>query len=123
MEGQGVVLAEGVEVDRPFDDLADAAIGPTTALRGESGQQLLVALVARGRVEQRFDVSRRGALGAGGLEVHAEGFEDLGHVALISLPGLGTDYSGVDPFPGGEVLGIFGDAGHSAPPLIDVDPM
>src|SRR5262245_43765493 len=49
-EGQCVVLAERVELDRPLDDLAQMAVGLAAALRLEDSEHLGVALVAIGAV-------------------------------------------------------------------------
>ena len=59
-ERQDVVLAQGEERDRPLDDLRQLAVGAAVALGREGGQQLRVAVVAVGRVEQRPDEPARG---------------------------------------------------------------
>ena len=51
-ERQGMVLAQGEERDWAFDDLGDLAVRAAPALGREGREQLGVALVARGRVEQ-----------------------------------------------------------------------
>jgi hypothetical protein len=48
-----MVLAERVEGDRSFDDLADEAVLGDATLGRERGQQLRIAVVARGRVVER----------------------------------------------------------------------
>jgi len=79
-ERQRVVLAEGRERDRAFDHEAAAA------LDRERGQQLRVALVAGGRLEQRAQEPLRRVAGTRRVEVHAERLEDLGDVAAKALP-------------------------------------
>src|SRR5689334_10655279 len=46
VERQRVMLAERVELDRAFDDLADRAVGTAVALGRKRGQKLGVTLVA-----------------------------------------------------------------------------
>src|SRR5262245_40875937 len=46
VERQRVVLTEGEERDRPFDDLADPAVRTTAALGGKGGEQLVIYFVA-----------------------------------------------------------------------------
>src|SRR6266540_7331226 len=46
VEGQRVVLAQRVELDRAFDDLANAAVRASVAFGWEGGQELRIALVA-----------------------------------------------------------------------------
>src|SRR2546429_7644565 len=59
VEWQGVVLAEGIELDRPLDDLADSAVGPAMAFGRKRGQQLGVALIAGGGFIERAQVPLR----------------------------------------------------------------
>ena len=73
VEGQGVVLAERVELDRPLDDLADVAVRTAVALRGERCEHLGIALVARGGLEERTQVARRCFARPGSVQVHAQG--------------------------------------------------
>jgi hypothetical protein len=51
-ERQSVVLTEGEERDRSFDDLADPAVRTAVAFGLEGGDQLLVAFVPAGGVEE-----------------------------------------------------------------------
>jgi hypothetical protein len=90
-ERQRVVLAERMEGNRPFDDLARLAIRTTRALGGKGGDQLLVALVAGGGVEHRAQETLGRARGAGSGGRHAQRGEDLAHVALEARPILGGD--------------------------------
>src|SRR4029077_4935495 len=106
VEGQRVALAQREELDGPLDELADAAVRSAVALGREGGKQLGVALVALGGVEKGPQVAGRRRPGAGGVEVHAEGLEDLGGVALEPLPLLGGDGAGTGLLPAGCFLGI-----------------
>ena len=90
-ERQGVVLAEGEEVDRPLDDLAQTAVRAAAALGREGGQEVRVTLVAGRGLEERLEEAFRRAVGAGRAEVHAKRREDLGHVALVALPVFRSD--------------------------------
>src|SRR5215210_8099286 len=72
-----MVLAERMEGDRPFDDLADEAVGITTALSGKRRQQLVVAVVARSRVVERLEESLRGAGRCRAVDSHPKGREDF----------------------------------------------
>ena len=94
VERQRVVLAEAEERDRPLDDLAGE---PSTTLRRlarERGQQLLVAVVAGGRIVQRPEEPRRRLARAGRVEIHAERREDLADVLLEAPPLRGRDVAG-----------------------------
>jgi hypothetical protein len=46
VERQGVVLAQRVERDRPFDDLADKAVLGDATLGGEGGEELGIPVPA-----------------------------------------------------------------------------
>ena len=63
-ERQHVVLAQREERDRAFDDLRHLAVGPAVALGREGREQLRVAVVAVGRVEQGPDEPARRLGGA-----------------------------------------------------------
>ena len=81
-----MVLAEGEERDRTFDDLGDLAVRATQALGRKGGQQLRVALVARGRVEQCPEKATRSRDRARRLEVEPQSGQDLGQIALVPEP-------------------------------------
>ncbi len=51
-ERQSVMLTEGEERDRSFDDLADTAVRPAMAFGLEGSDQLFVALVPARGVEE-----------------------------------------------------------------------
>ncbi len=89
VEGQRVVLAQGVEGDRPFDNLAQSAVEPPVALGREGGEQLRVALIASRGVEQRGKEPARRVAGAGSVQVEPERGEDLPDRALEAAPVLG----------------------------------
>src|SRR5437773_11935089 len=89
MEGERVVLAKRVELDRSFDDLADVAVRPAVALGRKGGEELGVALIAGGRIEQGAQVTLGGVARARGLEVDAQSLEDLSRVAFDRLPLVG----------------------------------
>ena len=61
------------------------AVGVAAALGRERRQQLVVALVAGGRVEDRAQEAL-GRPGTGSVEVHAEGGEDLGPYDARTAP-------------------------------------
>ncbi len=82
---QRVVLAESIEGDRPLDDLPGRR-GRVSRLGRERRHELLVALVAGGRVEQGLEEAPRRLPRAGSVGRHAEGREDLGDVRLVALP-------------------------------------
>jgi hypothetical protein len=81
-EGQRVVLAEGVELDRPLDHLAEAAVRLASAFGRERLDQLAIAVVAGGDVVQGADEPAGGVARRRGVEVHPEGAEDLGRIAF-----------------------------------------
>ena len=85
------MLAEREERDRPLHDLVHVAAEPALALRGEHGEQLGVALVALGRIEERPDEPVRRIARPRRIEAHAERREHLGGVALKALPLLRAD--------------------------------
>ena len=78
-----MVLAQGVEGDRPFEDEPGVRTG---VLGRERGEQLRVAVVARGGVVERAQEAPGRLTRAGRVEVHAEGGEDLAGVPLETLP-------------------------------------
>ena len=80
-EGEGVVLAQREEVDRPFHHLADVAV-VAAALGLEDLEQLGVAVVALRGFEQGADKAPRRIVRGWRVQVHAEGGKDLGHIAL-----------------------------------------
>src|SRR5258708_26577587 len=112
VERKRVVLAEREELDRAFDDLADVAVGAAMALGRKGGEELGVALVPGGGVEQRAQVALGGRKGARGVEVHAERLEDLGRVALELLPLLRRDLAGLDLLPLGGLFRVASETGH-----------
>ena len=69
------------------------------AFRRKRGDQLGVALVAGGRVEERVQEARRRALGAGRVELHAEGSEDLPHMGFETGPLFLADMARMEAFP------------------------
>src|SRR5260370_21784800 len=77
-----MMLAERVEWNRPFDRVAQVTVRLAVALRREGLEQLGVALVAAGGVEERAHEAAWGVGRRRRLEIHAEGREYLGHVAL-----------------------------------------
>ena len=87
-ERQHVVLAQREERDRPLDDLRQLAVGPAVTLGREGRQQLRVAVVAVGRIEQRPDEPARGLGRARRRQVHPERGEDLGGIPLEAGPVL-----------------------------------
>src|ERR1700682_2050486 len=93
VERERLVLRQGEELDRSFDDLADAAVRAATALGRKRGEQLGIAFIAHGRVEQRAQVAGWSVARAGSVQVHSERLEDLGGVALELLPLLRRDGS------------------------------
>src|SRR5205823_7550775 len=97
---------------RPFDDLADVAVRSSVALGGKCGQELGVAFVAGGGVEQRLEEPRGRVPGAGRVEVHAEGVEDLGRVALELLPTCGRDAARRRLLPVGGLFRVEPERGH-----------
>src|SRR5207302_10691971 len=98
-ERQGVVLAEGEEVDRPLDDLAQTAVRAVPALGREGGQEVRVPLVAGRGLEERLEEAFRRAVGAGRAEVHAKRRADLGDIALVALPDVWRDLPAQQPVP------------------------
>src|SRR6266446_1220500 len=96
---EGVMLAERIEGNRAFDDLADLAVGTTFAFRREGGHQLGIALITLRRVEHRSKVALRCFDGARRVERHAERPKDLAYVTLEALPVVVTDPSGLNPLP------------------------
>src|SRR5947199_10676956 len=82
VEGKRVVLAERDERDRTLDDLVHLTCRAALALRRERGEELRIALVTVGRVEERADESPRRLARAGGVELHPERREHLAGVAL-----------------------------------------
>src|SRR5579883_1308098 len=52
VKGKGVVLAQGVKLDRPLDDLAEPAIRATLTLGVEHLEQFGIAFIALGHVVQ-----------------------------------------------------------------------
>src|SRR6185312_5245650 len=112
VERQRVVLAERVEGDRPFDDLADEAVLGDAALGRESGQQLGIAVVAGGRVVERSQEALRRSRRAGRVEVHPERREDLRHRPLETTPFLWLDVPRRRPIPGALLARLGLDALH-----------
>src|SRR4029077_20433394 len=98
---QRVVLAQRVEVDRTFDDLADVAVRPTVTLRRKSGKELGVALVAGRGLEEGVQVPARSITRTWRVEVHAESLEDLGRIDLELLPLFRLDLARADLLPVG----------------------
>src|SRR3954469_17088678 len=52
IEGQRVVLAQRIELDRPFDYLAETTVRPATTLGVKDRQQLRVAIIPSGGIVQ-----------------------------------------------------------------------
>ena len=82
VERERMVLAERVELNRPFDHLAEAAVRAAAALGLEHRQQLGVTLVAGRRIEQRPHEAARGVHGGRRVELHPKRAEHLGRVLL-----------------------------------------
>src|SRR2546423_5384705 len=58
-EGEGMMLADGMEWNRTLHDLADAAIGALIAFRRKRGHQPGIAFVSFRSVEERLDEATR----------------------------------------------------------------
>ena len=86
VEGQGVVLAERVEGDRAFDDLAQRFGTGGRRFGGERRQQLRVAVVAGGRVEEGAEETLRRVTRSRSVGLEAERLEDLAEIALVAPP-------------------------------------
>ena len=99
-----MVLAEALERDRPFDHLAPERVGAASALGGEGGQELRVALVAGGRVEERLEEPFAASRACPACRGPCRGREDLADVALEAAPVFGSDLPGpAEPVRGGEL--------------------
>src|SRR5689334_22875175 len=94
-----MVLTERVELDGSLDDLADVAVGAAVAFRRKSGEELGVALVAGGGLEESPQIAARRIARARSVEVHAERLEDLGRVALELFPFVRLDLARADLLP------------------------
>src|SRR2546425_9235246 len=94
-----MVLAERIKGDRSLDHLADLAVGAAPALRRKRRDELGVALVTLGRVEECVEKPSRGPGGSRRVERHPEGLEDLGGVSLESPPLVIGDSAGPGPLP------------------------
>src|SRR6266571_9206083 len=116
VEGQRVVLAEREELDGPLDDLADVAVRPAVALGRKGCQELGIAFVTGRGLEQRTQEAAWSGSGSGRVQVHPEGFEDLGRVTLELLPLFGAYLPRPHLFPMRGLLGIEGEARHFLTP-------
>src|SRR5256886_3602921 len=96
---KGVVLAQRGKGNRTIDYLTDLAVGAAFTLGRERRDQLGVALVSLGRIEHRAQIAIWGSLGPGSIERHAQGLQDLAHVALKTLPVGLADATRADALP------------------------
>src|SRR4029079_10048365 len=86
MERERVMFAERIKADRALDDLRVTSLDALGPLRREYRAQLRIAVVAGGRVEERAHEPPWRLARAGRVEIEPERLEDLGRVALETLP-------------------------------------
>ena len=98
-ERKGMVLAERIKGNGPFNHLADLAVGAAVALGGKGGHQLGVALVAFRRVEHGAKITLGGLGRPRGIQGHAQRLEDFGDVAFKPFPVGVADASRPDALP------------------------
>src|SRR2546426_8667119 len=113
VEGQRVVLAQGVELDGAFDDLADVAVGTAMALGRKRGQELGVAFVTRRGLVESAQIPSGCLPGAWRVEVHAKCLKDLSGIALELLPLLRRNVAWSDLFTLSGLFGVLGVSQHS----------
>lgn len=96
VEGEDVMLAERMKMDGTFDDLTEAAVGFATAFLGKGFDELGVTIVAGGGFEHGFDEAAGSIPGGRSFNIHAQGGEDLCHVALKLFGVLGCDLAHIE---------------------------